>query len=102
MYKKDTFKFLFFSLQICCHFQLETTLRTLLGSSFKMADKVADLKLTCYHFLKTLNIRLNLHSRVIQILFTGMYYLFIPCFFLLDSPIYFNMNEFCGNLILFQ
>ena len=62
MSKNETFKFLFFSLQICCHFQLETILRTLLGSSFKMADKVADLKLTCYHFLKTLNIRLNLHS----------------------------------------
>ena len=33
----------------------KTTFRTLLGFSFKMADKVADLKMTCYHFLKKLN-----------------------------------------------
>ena len=49
-----------------------------------MVDKAADLKMLCYHFLKTLNIRQNLLSRVLQILFTGMYYLFIPLF-LLDN-----------------
>ena len=38
-------------------FNRKTTLGTLLGFSFKMADKVADLKMTCYHFLKKLNVR---------------------------------------------
>ena len=75
MSRNETFKFQFFSLQICCHFQSKMSLGTLLGFPFKMADKVTYLKLTCYRFLKTLDIRQNLHSRVIQILFTGMYYL---------------------------
>ena len=62
MSQNKTFKFPFFLLQICCHFQSETILRTLLGFPFKMADKVTCLKLTCYRFLKTLDIRQNLHS----------------------------------------
>ena len=53
MSKNETFKILFFSLQICC----QTTLATLLGFSLKMADKVADFKMTYYHFLKKLNVR---------------------------------------------
>ena len=53
----------------CCHFQSEITLGTPLGFSFKLADKVADLKLICYHFLKTLNLRQNLHSRVMKYCF---------------------------------
>ena len=72
MSRNETFKFQFFSLQICCH--------TLLDFPFKMADKVADLKLTCYHFLKTLNLRQNLQSPVVQILCTVMYNLVIPLF----------------------
>ena len=35
--------------------------------------------------LESINVRRNLYSQVIQILFTGMYYLYIPLF-LLDSP----------------
>ena len=75
MTKNETF--------ICCHFQSETTLGTLLCFPFRTAGKVANLKLACYNFLKTLNIL----SRVIQILFTGMYDLIIPLL-LLDSPVY--------------
>ena len=72
MSRTEIIKFQFFSLQISCHFQYEMALGTLLGFPFKMADKVADLKLTCYHFLKTLNLRnQNLLSRVIQLLITG-------------------------------
>ena len=79
MTKNETF--------ICCHFQSETTFGTLLGFPFRTAGKVANLKLACYNFLKTLNLRQNLLSRVIQILFTGMYDLIIPLL-LQDSPVY--------------
>ena len=40
----------------------KTTLGTLLGFSFKMADKVADLKMTCYHFLKKYKTNLTFPS----------------------------------------
>ena len=43
----------------------------------------------CYHFLKTLNLRQNLHSWVIQILFTGMYY-FVKSIIFAGQPLFTN------------
>ena len=56
-------------------------LASIWGFSFKMAVKVADLK--CWHTI--ISWKHNLHSRVIQILFAGIYYKVIP-FFVLDIP----------------
>ena len=53
-------------------FSIGNNTRNLSGFSLEMGDTDTDLKMTCYHFLKTLNIRQNLHSQVIQILFMGM------------------------------
>ena len=53
----------------CCHFQSENNTRNSSGYSLQMADKVADLKMIWFHFLKKINIRQTLHSPVIQIWF---------------------------------
>lgn len=79
MFRNETFKLLlsrFNSLP----FSIGNNTRNFLCFTFKMADKVAVLKLTFYHLLKTLDIRQTLHCLVIQILFTGMFYFFIPLF----------------------
>ena len=54
MPKRETFKFPILNL---LPFSIgNKTQNSYMGFSFKMVDKLMDLKLTCYYFLKTLNI----------------------------------------------
>ena len=72
------------------HFKSEPIWNNTWNSSgvFHQNDKVTVLKMTCYYFLKTLNLRQNLHSRVIQKKISGMLLVY--------------SNKFCWTVLVYK